>query len=43
LENIVEANGYDKTRLRNLLESLAEKGLVIDVHIRGAAPTCHRP
>ncbi len=34
-EKIVKITGYDKTRLRNILEGLAEKGLVIDVHIRG--------
>ncbi|NOY87645.1 MAG: 4Fe-4S dicluster domain-containing protein [Deltaproteobacteria bacterium] len=34
-EKIVQATGYDRTRLRNILEALAEKGLVIDLQIRG--------
>jgi Na+-translocating ferredoxin:NAD+ oxidoreductase RNF subunit RnfB len=34
-EKIVQATGWDQTRLRNILEGLADKGLVIDIHIRG--------
>ena len=34
-EKIVEVTGYDKVRLKNILEGLADKGLVIDIHIRG--------
>ena len=35
LKKIVQVTGYEKTMLRNILDGLAEKGLVIDVYIRG--------
>ena len=35
LEKIVQVTGLDKTRLRNILDGLAEKGLVIDLQVRG--------
>jgi ferredoxin len=34
LERIVRITGYNKTKARNLLDSLASKGLVIDIFVR---------